>query len=597
MVSKPRSLASRAPNLLTGVCLGMGLGLLSGVAVAQERAPGAATVDHAMPLPSAPIRLITGPDYPPYSGSELPEGGLMTALVTRAFAKVGVTHQPVVFKPWARGLAETAAIDFDATFPYTRNPEREAQFLYSAPVLEVEEAFFARQDFPARILTPPALQDRRVCRPVGYSLMTLQALQSSVPFEIESPESMSQCFSMLGRGRVDLVFTSEWVGRYTLRNQPEPRYKVLDMPDRIGKVGLHLVVSRNHPEAAALRDAFDRGLEQLRQTGEFEQTVAEYLGDGRVAHDRKPVVLIVHSYGPDLTWVQHQSTGLRRTLGEAYRYHEVYLETRRLPESEYRQRVEAALVAVQREQPLLTFITDDNALRLLGPALGASGWVVFGGINGAIRTDFPWAIERPNVAGVLERPLIARSITQIQQALGRQSSRVLVLAGEDETTRGMLQQEFGEQRQIQLPESIALTIAQSGHLADWRQILREKADEFDFLLVMGNQALKDEAGRQQHELEVARLVSTIAPRPVFTIHEQQIGEGLFAGGMVVSGLLMGEDMATLAQQILRENRVPSMMEGRFIEQSEGLMIFSRAELARWGLALEGRAQRSAFLVD
>lgn len=309
-----------------------------------------------------------------------------------------------------------------------------------------------------------------------------------------------------------------------------------------------------------------------------------------------PVAFIVHSYWSELSWVIHQSEGIRQTLGEGFRYREFYLNTRQLPEAAYQPRVEEVIRQIQATHPQVVFITDDNALRLVGPFIDKS-WVVFGGVNGSIREDFPWAAARNDVAGVLERPLVARSVVQIQSALGLSHSRVLVLAGTDETTTRMIHEEFGDQRVRTLPDGSSLRIEQSSSFSEWQNWIEKKEKEWDFVLVMGNMALVDSKGQRVAELDVARWIHDHSDQPVFTIHEQQIGKGLFDGGMVVSGRLMGRDMADLARQVLKEGKVPSVFDGRFRVQSEGLMLFSQSGLRQRGLSLTERAQRSAFLVD
>lgn len=545
----------------------------------------------------APVRLVTGNDYRPYSDVQLEGGGLVTVLVRQAFASAGLATSPVEFQPWSRGVLETKETHFDATFPYAETPERQQEFVFSDAILDVEEAFFAREDFPGNILIPASLGQKRICRPTGYNTELLKELATQATFVIETPQTLAQCLSMLKLGRVDLVFINRLVGSYTIHSMPELlgfEYKVLSMPDRLSKVGLHLMVAKNNPRAQTILEAFNRGLATLRSNGRLEQIVSEYMHPGPEAGS--PEVFIVHSYWPELSWVVHQSEGIRQTLGEGYHYREFYLDTRRLTEAQYLPRVQEVTRQIQEIQPQVVFITDDNALRLVGPAL-EKGWVIFGGVNGSIREDFPWAPARSNVAGVLERPLLARSLIQIQSALGLKHVRTLVLAGTDETTERMLREEFGVERTMALPDGSTLKIEQSARFGDWQHRVAESEVDWDLVLVMGNQALEDEAGQRVHELDVARWLNTHSTKPVFTIHEQQIGKGLFVGGMVVSGRLMGRDMAELAKRIVADGKVPSVMEGRFQIQSEGLMLFSQSELSRWGLSLEEHARRSAFLLE
>lgn len=80
-----RSPAQRLHRLLS-------LGLLTVLALICQAAFGA-----------EPIRLVTGEKYPPFTGRDLHSGGVLTALVTSAFARSGASTQ-VHFRPWQEAM-------------------------------------------------------------------------------------------------------------------------------------------------------------------------------------------------------------------------------------------------------------------------------------------------------------------------------------------------------------------------------------------------------------------------------------------------------------------------------------------------------------
>ena len=87
---------------------------------------------------AAPVQLVTGDDYAPFTDRELPQGGMLTELVQQALLQAG--HQPKLsWLPWKRGYQATLRGQFDVTFPYLKTAEREADYLFSAPLYEITQ--------------------------------------------------------------------------------------------------------------------------------------------------------------------------------------------------------------------------------------------------------------------------------------------------------------------------------------------------------------------------------------------------------------------------------------------------------------------------
>lgn len=236
--------------------------------------------------PMMPVKLVTGAEYMPFSDPLLEGGGLATVLVEASFSAGGLTTDKAVFKPWARGLLETGATAYDATFPYARTAEREAKFYYSDELAHVNESFFAPLTFTGTTVDATALNNKVVCRPVGYNLNMLGEMQKTVPFRIEAPVSLTQCFAMLELGRVDFVFISEQVGWYVLKTSKELNgnlFRAISATHDNHKTGLHLLVSRQHPDALTILELFNKGLSRLRESGEYDRIIANYLHTAPVA--------------------------------------------------------------------------------------------------------------------------------------------------------------------------------------------------------------------------------------------------------------------------------------------------------------------------
>ena len=84
-------------------------------------------------------------------------------------------------------------------------------------------------------------------------------------------------------------------------------------------------------------------------------------------------VLVIHSYDQDLDWTKQCNRGISGVLADTAALEFVYLDTKRIPESAFRQRADEAMETFRRFAPDVVMLGDDNALRLLGPMIGETG--------------------------------------------------------------------------------------------------------------------------------------------------------------------------------------------------------------------------------
>jgi hypothetical protein len=123
---------------------------------------------------------------------------------------------------------------------------------------------------------------------------------------------------------------------------------------------------------------------------------------GSVALARTPVVLIIESYHPALAWTAQCEEGIRQALGGGFDVRSFFMDTKRIPESEFALSAGRAFEAIQRIEPDLVMLGDDNALSMLGPRVAQMDIpIVYFGINNNPRNYFT-QLPR-NMAGVLER--------------------------------------------------------------------------------------------------------------------------------------------------------------------------------------------------
>jgi polar amino acid transport system substrate-binding protein len=211
--------------------------------------------------------LVSGNGYPPYADQHLPGGGLATKVVEAAFAAVGDRVQ-VEWLPWRRGYALARAGRYVATYPYMRTPEREADFLYSDPVVTGASFLYALKDAPFP-LTSEGFKGRRLCLPHGWTSPTEQALKQAIltgEVRVERPIDLTACAMMVKMGRADGFSALEPLAEAVLRRSGlGPFFRRGEQP--VSSLTLALIAPRRLPGSAALIERFNEGLRRIRANG------------------------------------------------------------------------------------------------------------------------------------------------------------------------------------------------------------------------------------------------------------------------------------------------------------------------------------------
>ncbi len=310
---------------------------------------------------------------------------------------------------------------------------------------------------------------------------------------------------------------------------------------------------------------------------------------------KTPQVLIIHSYHEGLTWVQEINLGLARTLQSVNDLSYHYLDTKRIPRDQFADKAKTALGFYKALKPDVVVLCDDNALDLLGETIARDTPIVFCGINGSIRDDYPELIGLANVTGVLERPLIQRTVIEMSLATGINATNALILLGDSPTARAFYKNDLKSQDYLKIGSRLNIYVKRAASFSEWQQVVMEsRLQGYDFIVAAGFYALQDDNSKPVHVDMVHEWLHEHASIPVFSTHSQSIGEHKAAGGMVVSGVLMGQDAGQMVLQVLEkdfpERRIP------FITQSKGELIFSKSALRRWNLSLKPEYFKRSVIV-
>ena len=222
---------------------------------------------------ATPVSMATG-EYPPYVSTKLPGQGLSSELVSEAMRRMGRPLK-LTFLPWKRAFELTRNGLYDASFPYARNPQREAGFLYSAPLHTDQILMFV--SIASRDSQVAMLRGKTVCVPDGYDLRQIQGALDLYHMALERPPELADCFRQLNAGRVAGVPINEFVGWDTAREALNRTDRVRVLPESLGKDETYLIAPRSKPQSAAFIADFNRALEHMHQDGSYERIRRRWL--------------------------------------------------------------------------------------------------------------------------------------------------------------------------------------------------------------------------------------------------------------------------------------------------------------------------------
>jgi polar amino acid transport system substrate-binding protein len=222
-------------------------------------------------------------DWPPYVGENLAEGGYAQAVVTRAFAEAGIRAHVRTY-PWARALQLTKGGKIEGLFPKYLAPDEQTDLLFSDPFPGGPVGLYKLRGQPVHFSVDPrsnpekafeALAGLRLGLVRGY--VNHPALDNNPRFNPSFASSDLHNLSKLLGGRVDIVFIDFKVATYLIEQAfPMQAERFEALQPALLRPDLYLCLTRKHPEAEAKMAAFNRGLGQLKASGELTRLMREH---------------------------------------------------------------------------------------------------------------------------------------------------------------------------------------------------------------------------------------------------------------------------------------------------------------------------------
>lgn len=216
------------------------------------------------------LRIVTS-YYPPF---QYLEGntvvGEHTAIIRQVVTDMNLTPH-IELLPWIRAEARIKSGAADLVYSLTYSEQRAQHYLFTNPIGEARDVLFVHRDarLPGHRLADLDELKIGVSASYSYSPEFMRWLENRsgpvVRISHEAPELTG--LRMVAHGRLDLFICEVSVCEYIIETHRDANPKLDRLEHLPGTVGIRrpfrAAFSRHHPEAAALREAFNDALDKL----------------------------------------------------------------------------------------------------------------------------------------------------------------------------------------------------------------------------------------------------------------------------------------------------------------------------------------------
>ncbi len=212
--------------------------------------------------------------YPPFVDPADPQEGLSLAIIRAAYKTQGYAVK-MEFVPWARAKSLTIEGKYDILPDTWMDEEQKKKLHFSDPYAVNIVKFIKNADDPFEYTDFASLKGKRIgtIRGYNYSVPFIQ----SKDFEKETvADFMINVRKLIGK-RIDLTLEDEIVARLQItQNDPDllPLIKFLDKPFESKE--LYVSAGRANPRHVEIIDAFNKGLAEIKSSGEFAKIISGY---------------------------------------------------------------------------------------------------------------------------------------------------------------------------------------------------------------------------------------------------------------------------------------------------------------------------------
>jgi len=221
------------------------------------------------------LSVVHTGNWPPYSAEELPGQGLAVDLVTTALKRAGYTTQLRV-DTLDRILEGSQLGVYDVFATPWYSDERNRYLAFSEPYLESTIRFIRRKETRFDYDGLPSLKGMKIGIVKDYAYD--EAFSQLRDLNTTSERNLIQNLLKLTQRRIDLTLDDELVLQYEInRFLPHTQTQLEFVSEPLAVRGVHIGVSRKHPEYARIVADFNAAIAAMKKDGSYNKIVQQHM--------------------------------------------------------------------------------------------------------------------------------------------------------------------------------------------------------------------------------------------------------------------------------------------------------------------------------
>jgi hypothetical protein len=230
---------------------------------------------------------------PPLADEQLPEGGLVLALVSASLIRAGPSVAADSTVRWINGVLDPqalAAADFglpvdSADCEHPNNLTQSSAVLcdstvFSDPILQVVLGLFTLSNSTFKFETDDSILGKTVCLSHDRDLSSLNGngrnWAAYKRVSVMRRATLLDCVAAVQAHDADTFVATDLEGTYLLRRLGLTPYFIMQ-PRPLATTAVHAVVWRDHARGADLINALNQGLKRLKQSDAYSAIVQKHL--------------------------------------------------------------------------------------------------------------------------------------------------------------------------------------------------------------------------------------------------------------------------------------------------------------------------------
>jgi polar amino acid transport system substrate-binding protein len=224
----------------------------------------------------AEVLTLSSGEWPPYLSESLPHKGVLSRIVSEAFALEGVEVR-YLFRPWPRSLAEARSGEVQGSLVWsegTPGSARNRDFFFSKAVYKGKSVFFQRKDHQITWTNFRDLDRLRIGGVQGYDYL----FENVSGLRIDRAPSEELGLRMLLAGRFDIFPASADVGMFVLRTRftDAEASRISVHPKAYNTTSYHLILPKSLRTSQRYLKIFNKGLKRLKKSGRYAKYLADF---------------------------------------------------------------------------------------------------------------------------------------------------------------------------------------------------------------------------------------------------------------------------------------------------------------------------------